>query len=95
MDSVAAGGAQAAGRGTGRIEEGAWADLLALRADHPDLAGLTGDTALDTFVFAGGSEMVADVWSAGRHLVTDGRHVARGAIVAAYAAAVRELRAGL
>jgi formimidoylglutamate deiminase len=95
MDSVAAGGAQAAGRGTGRIEEGAWADLLALRADHPDLAGLTGDTALDTFVFAGGSEMVADVWSAGRHLVTDGRHVARRAIVAAYAAAVGELRAGL
>jgi len=95
LEAVAAGGAQAAGRGAGRIEEGAWADLLALRADHPDLAGLTGDTALDTFVFAGGSEMVADVWSAGRHLVRDGRHVAREGIVAAYAAAVAQLRAGL
>ena len=95
MEAVAAGGAQAAGRGAGRIEDGAWADLLALRADHPDLAGLTGDTALDTFVFAGGSEMVADVWSAGRHLVRDGRHVARETIVAAYVDAVRDLRAGL
>lgn len=95
MQAAAAGGAQAAGRGTGRIEESAWADLLALRTDHPDLAGLTGDTTLDTFVFAGGSEMVADVWSAGRHLVRDGRHVAREALVAAYAHAVRGLRDGL
>jgi formimidoylglutamate deiminase len=95
IEAAATGGAQAAGRDAGRIAVGAWADLLALRTDHFDLAGLSGDTALDTFVFAGAAGMVSDVWSAGRHLVRDGRHVAHEAIVAAHGRAVRDLRAGL
>ena len=88
------GGAQAAGRDSGRIEAGAWADLLALDAEHPDLAGLEGDTVLDAFAFAGGREMVADLWSAGRHLVAQGRHRDREAITARYRAAVSPLREG-
>lgn len=95
LEDAAAGGAQAAGRGSGRIEEGAYADLLALDAGHPDLAGLPGDAAIDTFVFAGGPEMVQDVWSAGRHLVQGGRHIRRNAITRAYKAAVLPLRADL
>jgi formimidoylglutamate deiminase len=39
--------------------------------------------------------MVRDVWSAGRHMVRDGRHVARDAIAAAYRAALRDLRDAL
>ena len=93
--AAATGGARAAGRGAGRIESGEWADLVALDAGHPDLAGLEGDTALDSFAFAGDGAMVRDVWSAGRHLVRDGRHVRREAIRAAYARAVEPLRAGL
>ena len=93
FEGVARGGAQAAGRGTGAIEVGQPADLLALDMGHPDLEGLGGDTILDSFVFAGGGEMVADVWSGGRHVVTGGRHVGRDAIVAGYRAAVRDLRA--
>ena len=89
------GGARAAGRGLGRIAIGEWADLASLDAHHPDLAGLAGDTALDAFVFAGGREMVRDVWSAGRHLVREGRHVRRDAVEAAYRAAVAPLRQGL
>ncbi len=53
LEAAAIGGAQAAGRGGGKIAVGQWADLLALDADHVDLAGLSGDTALDTFIFAG------------------------------------------
>ena len=94
-DAVAQGGAQAAGRGAGRIEVGEWADLLALDADHPDLAGLGGDTVLDAFAFAGADGMVRDVWSAGRHLVREGRHRGRDAILAAYREAVAPLRDGL
>lgn len=93
--AVAAGGARAAGRGTGVIAPGEWADLTALDDAHPDLAGLTGPTAVDAFVFAGGRDMVRDVWSAGRHVVRSGRHVARDAITARYAAAVAPLRSGL
>lgn len=92
MQAAAQGGGQASGRGSGRLEIGAWADLLALDLAHPDLAGLGPDTALDTFVFAGGQEMVRDVWSGGRHLVRDGRHIARDAIRQSYATAVAPLR---
>jgi GntR family histidine utilization transcriptional repressor len=58
---------------------------LALDASHVDLAGRSGDTLLDSFIFAGDSSMVSDVWAAGRHVVRDGRHVAREAITSAYA----------
>ncbi|KGJ16409.1 hypothetical protein [Paracoccus sanguinis] len=84
----------AAGRGAGVIAVGEPADLLALDMTHPDLEGLAGDTILDSFAMAGGPEMVADVWSGGRHMVRGGRHVAREAITAAYRAAVRPLRDG-
>lgn len=95
LEDAAAGGARAAGRGAGRIEPGAWADLVALDTTHPDLEGLVGDTLIDTFAFAGDRSMVAEVWSAGRHLVTGGRHLRREAIVSAYRRAVGPLRAGL
>ena len=87
------GGAQAAGRGTGTIAVGQPADLMALDMAHVDLEGLAGDTILDSFAFAGGSDMVADVWAGGRHVVQGGRHVAREDITAAYRRAVRDLRA--
>lgn len=95
VQAVAEGGAQAAGRDAGCIRVGAWADLLALDARHPDLDGLSGDTALDALVASGDSRMVADVWAAGRHMVRAGRHIHRGAIERAYRAAVAPLRAGL
>jgi formimidoylglutamate deiminase len=94
-DAILAGGAAAAGRETGAIRPGLWADLLSLDATHIDLDGREGDTILDTFVFAGDDRMVRDVWSAGRHMVREGRHVARDAIAAAYRAALRELRDAL
>lgn len=95
MQDAASGGARSAGRGQGLIAQGALADLLALDDSHSDLHGLSGDTALDAFVFAGGSGMVQEVWSAGRHLVTGGRHRARDQIIAAYRRATAPLRDGI
>lgn len=80
FDAVNRGGAQAAGRDCGRIASGALADLVALDDSAVDLAGRKGDTVLDCFIFAGDDRMVTDVWSAGRHRVQEGRHVAREAI---------------
>lgn len=93
FEAACRGGAQAAGRGSGMIEVGAWADLLSLRGDHVDLDGLEGDALLDTFMTTGGRAMIRDVWSAGRHRVADGRHIDRDRIVAAYRKSVRDLRA--
>lgn len=83
-DGALFGGAQAMGRASGAIAPGLWADLVALDMEHPSLCGLAGDTVLDAFVFASGDGVVRDVWSAGRHMVADGRHVARDAILARY-----------
>lgn len=91
-EAVCTGGAKAAGRNTGQIAPGMWADLMALDTGHFDLEGHSGDMLLDTWVFAGDDRMVCDVWSAGRHLVTGGRHHARDAIEAAYRRALAPLR---
>jgi formimidoylglutamate deiminase len=89
------GGAQAAGRQSGSIAVGMWADLMALDCSGPDLAASQGDTVLDTYVFAGDDRMVSAVWSAGRPLVTEGRHLARDGIIARYRVAMARLRADL
>ncbi|MGE0846520.1 MAG: formimidoylglutamate deiminase [Flavobacteriaceae bacterium] len=92
LDGVTAGGARAGGRDSGTIEPGKWADLVALDADALDLAGRDGDTLIDSFIFAGDSSMVRDVWAAGRHVVTGGRHRRHDAIVARYRAAIASLK---
>jgi formimidoylglutamate deiminase len=92
FESAAAGGAKAAGRASGAIATGLWADLLALDMSRVDLEGLSGDRVLDAFAFAGDSSMVAEVWAAGRHVVTGGRHRMRETIENAYRAAARKLR---
>lgn len=91
VEEAALGGAQAAGRAAGAIAPGLWADLLALDLTAPDLEGRQGDMLLDAWVFAGDDRMVAEVWSAGRHVVKEGRHIARAQIVAGYRAVMRRL----
>jgi formimidoylglutamate deiminase len=91
-DAVAKGGAQAAGRDAGRIEVGALADLMGLDGSAVDLIGRTGDTILDTYIFAGDDRMVRDVWSAGRHVVTEGRHIAHDAITNRYRKVMEQLK---
>jgi formimidoylglutamate deiminase len=91
FDAALDGGAGALGRLSGRIEEGAYADLLTLDLGHPALIGAAGDRILDAFVFAGGERAIADVWSAGRHIVRGGRHVRREAIEAQFRKTMAEL----
>ena len=95
FDAILQGGAQASGRDTGRIEVGAWADLLALETQPEHMWGRTGDSALDAWIFAGDDRLVSDVWSAGRHMVRDGRHVDRDRIVRAYKHTIDDLRDAL
>jgi formimidoylglutamate deiminase len=95
FDGMVKGGAQAAGRQSGAIAVGQWADLLALDASGPDMAGRKGDRVLDTFAFAGDDRMVSDLWSAGRHIVTQGRHIARDAVRQRFARVMARLAEAL
>ena len=94
-DGALKGGAQAAGRQTGAIEVGQWADLLALDTGDLRLEGVQGDQLLDTFLFAGRDGLVTDLWSAGRHIVRDGRHIARESVETRFRATMRRLREAL
>lgn len=95
FDAMATGGAQAAGRDSGAIATGKWADLVALDTGVPDLAGRQGDRLLDSFAFAGDDRMVRHLWSAGRHIVQDGAHVARAAVRARFATVMARLAEAL
>ena len=92
FEEILRGGAQATQRKTGRIEAGYWADMLTLDLDNEHMWGRSSDTALDAWIFAGDDRLVTDVWSAGRHMVRRGQHVARVGIVAAYKRTIDALR---
>jgi formimidoylglutamate deiminase len=95
FDAIVAGGAQATQRATGQIAPGLWADLMTLDDQSVDLAGRSGDTLLDAWIFAGDDRMVRDVWSAGRHMVKSGEHRHKARITAAYARVLADLRDAL
>ena len=87
------GGSQALGRNSGSIEVGKLADLVALDTEHENLIGLSGDHLLDAWIFSSDDDIVTDVWAAGRHVVTDGRHKERDKISSDFKHTITRLRA--
>lgn len=91
FEGAVAGGSQAAARNSGAIRKGALADLTALDGNAIDLLGKSGDEILDSYIFCGDDSMVTDVWSAGRHVVHEGRHLKHESIADAYRRAILSL----
>ena len=84
------GGAQALGVAAG-IAKGAAADFLSLSDESSALAGRAGDALLDSVIFAAGGECIDGVWRAGRKVVTQGRHHARGEVGSRYREVLQRL----
>ena len=78
------GGAQALGQAQAGLCEGAPADIVGLDADHPSLAGRSGDALLDGWIFAARAGAVDQVWRYGRKVVEGGRHLQKDAIAQRY-----------
>ncbi|MEZ5811814.1 MAG: formimidoylglutamate deiminase [Rhizobiaceae bacterium] len=92
FEATARGGAQAGGRASGAVEAGALADLIGIDGDNRWIGHLDGDAVLDGLIFGGfGQRCIRDVWSAGRHMVRDGRHVHGDEIVAGYRRVMAEI----
>ena len=92
FDGAAVGAAQALGRRCGALAAGFAADIVALDAHSPLLAGREGDAVLDTWIF-GGARVVDRVWSGGHRVVVDGQHVRREPVAARFGAVARRLAA--
>jgi formimidoylglutamate deiminase len=96
FDAALAGGSQALqppGSEPAGLVAGASLDVVSLAADHPSLIGRRGDEILDSWIFAGGRELIDCVWCAGVKVVSGGRHRDREAIVARYNRTLRTLLA--
>jgi formiminoglutamate deiminase len=92
FDAACLSGGQAAGRKSGRIAEGYLADLIAISTDNEIICNRTGDSGLDSLIFTGrGRSCVTDVWSAGRHMVENGRHIHRDRITARFIEVTEQL----
>ncbi|MGO4526373.1 formimidoylglutamate deiminase [Microvirga sp. 2MCAF35] len=90
-DKALAGGAQALGRRIGAIEAGHRADFVVLDANHPDLAAVSGDRWIDSYVFVAGTSAIDTVFVAGKAVVRNGRHLNREAIRARYSRAMARI----
>jgi formimidoylglutamate deiminase len=90
---AAKGGARALNRNSGHIAVGRLADLVAIDRSAPALCALAHHQILDGLVFAAKDTVVTDVWSAGRHNVRGGRHMAHDLVVADYRKAISKLLA--
>jgi formimidoylglutamate deiminase len=78
------GGAQALARDCGTIAIGQWADLVAIDSTFGTMIPSPSAQLMDNWIFASSRNGVADLWSAGRHCVKDGKHVARPSIEQSY-----------
>ncbi len=94
FEGAVAGGAQAGQRAARGIAAGEWADLIGISTDNAWLDGRKGDRLLDSLIFGGhGQRAITDVWSAGRHMVTNGAHVQAETITRNFRRAIAKLEA--
>jgi formiminoglutamate deiminase len=90
FERALAGGSRALGERSGQLAPGNLADILALSDQHPSMRQRKGDALLDSWIFAG-APAVDSVWSAGRKVVSGGRHFAREQIMPRFSTTLRAL----
>ncbi|MCO6440597.1 MAG: formimidoylglutamate deiminase [Nitrococcus mobilis] len=91
---AADGGGRAIGQPGGSIALGRRADLIVLDGDHPLLAGCPTEHLLNRWLFAGGKQLIREVWVAGARLLSDGHHPSEREITAAFRRVARQLLNG-
>jgi formimidoylglutamate deiminase len=90
-EAALTGGARSMCQPVGAIAPDLRCDITVLDADHPLLAGRREDSALDTWIFSGGTALVKDVIVGGRQVVKDRHHIHEDTIARNFRAALRRL----
>ena len=91
IESVLEGGMLASGRKTGKIQKGYWADILALDLTSFDYFDLNDNEKLDYLIFSEKDVVIDSVFSAGRLLVKNGKHINKKKIITNYKLALHEI----
>ena len=81
----------ASGRKTGKIQKGYWADILALDLTSFDYFDLNDNEKLDYLIFSEKDVVIDSVFSAGRLLVKNGKHINKKKIITNYKLALHEI----
>lgn len=75
------------------LEIGYWADLISIDSDDVQMLALQQSQIFDGLCFAADDRVVKNVWSAGWHMVKDGRHILKDEICQDYTKAMQSLMA--
>ena len=91
IESILDGGQLASGRKTGKIKVGFWADILALDLSSLHYSSLSNDEKLNYLIFSENEKIIDSVFSAGRWVVKQGKHVDRKKIMAKYSQSLKKI----
>ena len=91
FDKVIEGGATASKRISGKIEAGYLADLISLDMEDIYLIGAKNDLILDSWIFSSKNNAIKNLWSAGRHLISDGQYKKEKEITSLYKNTMKKL----
>ena len=95
IETILHGGQLASGRKTGKIKAGFWADILALDLSSSHYSSLNNDEKLNYLIFSENEKIVDSVFSAGRWVVKEGKHIDRKKIIAKYFESLRKIAKSL
>ena len=95
IESILDGGQLASGRKTGKIKVGFWADILALDLSSLHYSSLSNDEKLNYLIFSENEKIIDSVFSAGRWVVKQGKHVDRKKIMAKYFQSLKKIAKSL
>ncbi len=91
FEKVVKGGSMASRRKSGKIESGYLADLISLDMEDVYLKGTRNDLILDSWIFSAKNNVIKNLWSAGRHLISDGQYIKEKEIISLYKNTMKNL----
>ena len=75
----------------GSIAAGNYCDIVSLDKHHPLLVGKKDDDWLNAWIFSGDKSCISDVWTSGKHVVKNGRHIKRDEALASFTRTMKHL----